>query len=520
MGLRINNNIEAQDTFRQLTIASNMFSQSMQRLSSGKRINSAADDAAGYAISQKLHAQSTGLTQAQSNAQDGISLVQTAGGGLQTTQDLLQRLRQLAVQSANDTNTTSDRQALQAEADQISQEITQIASTTQFNTKNLLDGSMGSSASVVTTTIAGTPATPTTAGALKSGTYSFTATGGQVAFTGTTLNQGVGTGTASTAAGTYLSDGTNSIGASGGASALAAGSYSFTINGPKGNATINFTVGATATSGDTYQTILNSINAASNQTGVTAVFNGGAANAGIQLQSAVAGSSQNFTVSASANNVFVALGMSTTATTLALNTTAGVTAGTNGSLTVKDSAGNTVINNLTGNGNTFLDAATGFSWDLSKDASFNAQAGATGSLSVSNTGLTLQVGANANQNISVAVNDMRALALGIQGATSNQALDITTQTNANNAISVIDNAIQTVSAQASQLGSVQNRLQSAMNNLAIQQENMQAAYSSITDVNMAQETTNLATAQILQQSSMAMLAQANQAPMGVLKLLG
>ena len=117
MGLRINNNVEAQDTLRNLQSAQNMFSTAMQQLSSGKRINSAADDAAGYAISNKLLAQSTGLNQAQSNAQDGISLIQTASGGLQTTQTLLQRLRQLAVQSANDTNTSSDRQAIQAEGE-------------------------------------------------------------------------------------------------------------------------------------------------------------------------------------------------------------------------------------------------------------------------------------------------------------------------------------------------------------------------------------------------------------------
>src|SRR5882724_7544543 len=119
MGLRINNNIEAQNTLRNLNTAQSMFSKSMQRLSSGKRINSAADDAAGFAISNKLMAQSKGLDQAQANAQDGISLVQTADGGLQTSQGLLQRLRQLAVQSANDTNTQSDRAALQSEGDQI-----------------------------------------------------------------------------------------------------------------------------------------------------------------------------------------------------------------------------------------------------------------------------------------------------------------------------------------------------------------------------------------------------------------
>jgi flagellin len=279
MGLRINTNTEAINTLRNLTLSQSMFDKSMQRLSSGKRVNGAADDAAGYAISQKLQAQSKGLDQAQANAQDGISLVQTASGGLQTTLDLLQRFRQLAVQSANDTNTSSDRSNLQSEADAIATEITQIASTTQFNTKGLLDG---------------------------------------------TLSQ---------------------------------------------------------------------------------------------------------------------------------------------------------------------------------------------------TGLTFQIGANAGQSMTVTIADMTASGLSV-GSTST-GIDISSsQSAANTAITTLDTAINTVTTQAAKLGAVQNRLQAASSNLAIGSENMQAAYSAITNVNMAQESTALATAQILQQSGMAMLAQANQAPQSVLKLLG
>src|SRR5579883_3460511 len=192
MALRINTNTEAINTLRNLTISQNMFDTSMQRLSSGKRINSAADDAAGYAISQKLMAQNNGLTQASSDAQDGISMIQTASGGLQTTQQLLQRMRQLAVQSANDTNTTTDRQALQAEADQINQEITQIATTTQFNTKNLLDGTM---ATTGTSTIGGVSAgaSITNAGTLASGLYNLNVTA--VGTAGATTAAGASSGT-------------------------------------------------------------------------------------------------------------------------------------------------------------------------------------------------------------------------------------------------------------------------------------------------------------------------------------
>jgi len=291
MSLRINNNVEAQDTLRNLTSAQNAFSLSMQRLSSGKRINSAADDAAGYAISSKLLSQSNGLNQAQSNAQDGISMIQTATGGLQTTMSLLQRMNQLAVQSANDTNETADRGDLQSEADQIANEVTQIANTTQFNNQNLLDG---------------------------------------------------------------------------------------TDNGGNG-----------------------------------------------------------FTLQVGAN------------------------------------AGQNIVLHTTANG---AAGGTGFT---------------AGNLGVD----TANAGGAAD-------------------------VDLTTQAGANAAITTIQSAIATVSTASANFGAVQNRLTDAISNLSIGSENMTSAYSAITNVNMAQESTNLATAQILQQSSISMLAQANQAPQGVLKLLG
>ncbi|MGG2089713.1 flagellin [Priestia aryabhattai] len=140
--MRINHNIAALNTYRQFNSANNAQSKSMEKLSSGLRINSAADDAAGLAISEKMRGQIRGLDQASSNAQDGISLIQTAEGALNETHDILQRMRELSVQSANDTNTDDDRAEIQKEVDQLGKEIDRIAETTQFNTKNLLDGSM------------------------------------------------------------------------------------------------------------------------------------------------------------------------------------------------------------------------------------------------------------------------------------------------------------------------------------------------------------------------------------------
>src|SRR6185437_6450850 len=140
MGFRINTNVNAIDTERNLMMTSTNMSTTMRRLSSGLRINSAADDAAGLAISQKLGAQVNGLNQAVRNAQDGISLVQTAEGALNETQSILQRMRTLAVQSANDTNTQTDRTAIQSEMNQLATEVSRISNTTSFNTKNLLAG--------------------------------------------------------------------------------------------------------------------------------------------------------------------------------------------------------------------------------------------------------------------------------------------------------------------------------------------------------------------------------------------
>ncbi len=140
MGFRINTNINAIDTERNLMMTSTSMSTTMRRLSSGLRINSAADDAAGLAIAQKLDAQVNGLNRAVQNAQDGISLVQTAEGALNETQSILQRMRTLAVQSANDTNTQTDRIAIQSEMNQLATELSRISNTTTFNTKNLLAG--------------------------------------------------------------------------------------------------------------------------------------------------------------------------------------------------------------------------------------------------------------------------------------------------------------------------------------------------------------------------------------------
>jgi flagellin len=167
MGLQINTNIAAMNAYRNLSSTQSSMSTSLERLSSGLRINRAADDAAGLAISEKLRSQANGLNQATSNAQDGISLIQTAEGALNETHSILQRMRQLAVQSANDTNSGSDRTAIQSEVDQLAKELNRIGNTTQFNGANLLQGN------------APDAATASTVGGTKNVTFQVGANSGQ-----------------------------------------------------------------------------------------------------------------------------------------------------------------------------------------------------------------------------------------------------------------------------------------------------------------------------------------------------
>nr|MBO2482259.1 flagellin [Bacillaceae bacterium] len=271
--MRINHNISALNTYRQLSFNNTQTAKNLEKLSSGYRINRAGDDAAGLAISEKMRGQIRGLEMATKNAQDGISLIQTAEGALNETHAILQRIRELAVQAANDTNTDNDRDELQKEVDQLLQEIDRIANTTQFNTKNLLDGSL------------------------------------------------------------------------------------------------------------------------------------------------------------------------------------------------------------------------------------------------SGSGLIFHIGANQDQNVTLTISSMRASGLGVSG------IDISSQSGANNAITIIDNAIDKVSSERAKLGAMQNRLEHTINNLGAAAENLTAAESRIRDVDMAKEMMEFTKNSILTQAAQAMLAQANQLPQGVLQLL-
>jgi flagellin len=417
----INYNSMASNALRQLNINQNAQAKSMAKLSSGLRINTAADDAAGLAISEKMKGQIRGLDQASRNAQDGISLVQTAEGGLNETHDILQRMRELAVQSSNDTNTDQDRQNIQSEMNQLESEIDRIGNTTQFNTKNLLDGSMGKAVN----------------GAVANVTSN---TGLRV----TDANTAVTTGTALTS---LLDSNGNSLGIQ--------STDTVTISYVKNGTTVS----------NTFSVGVLTLNALGTTDGST--LNG-------DLSVAMDGTN------AKQLNVTAA--------------TAGTAGAINGlSITIKDS-----------NGNVRTSASNTLSNFTETRAAADNRTDGTA---------TLLIGANGGQSLSVDINDMRAQALGVNG------LQVTTQSQANTAIKVIDNAIQKVSAERAKLGAFENRLDHTINNLNTSSQNISDAQSRIADVDMAKEMMNQSKSSVLAQAAQAMLAQANQQPQQVLQLL-
>jgi flagellin len=445
--MRINNNLMAMNTHRQLGINSSNGSKSIEKLSSGFRINRAGDDAAGLAISEKMRGQIRGLNQASRNSQDAISLVQTAEGALNETQAILQRMRELAVQSASDTNVNADRTAMKNEIDELIPEIDRIGDTTEFNTRKLLNGSAALSATATTGSITNAQGT----GDTQVGS-SFSAT-----VTLATNSTAVLTATADLAATT---------------SNLTAAS-SLTVKGT------TFSFSTT----DTVQDVLDTINNAG--LNVTASLNAGVS---LQVADNVAGSAGDVDVSGGTGSFGAQATTAGNDATLA-NPPAGVLYSTEGN----------TINVLSG-------TAKGLSFDA-------AAAGDTVVSVTSNGTLTMQIGANEGQSLNIGLNDMRSSALGISG------ISISTASSASSAITTINNAITSVSDERAKLGAVQNRLEHTIKNLDTSSENLQASESRIRDVDMAKEMMNFTKNNILQQAAQAMLAQANQAPQGVLQLL-
>jgi len=460
--MRINTNIAALNSYNQLKNTQNNLSKSLERLSSGKRINGAADDAAGLAISEKMKSQTRGLAQAQRNAQDGISMIQTAEGALKESHSILQRMRELSVQASNDTNTAADRDEIQKEINQLKDEVDRIADTTEFNTKNLLNGNVG--LKVDDGSIAGNVSST---GSTKTGTYTVDG-----ATAGVALATSATTGTVADVDGVTNAAGT------------------LTING----------VDVNVASGESLTDVADRIS--SNVSGVTATFDAGTGN--FEIKTDDVGADSSLSVSSTADGV-IETSVDAWSTTAVNDTGTNATGLTASNFDGSAPAGSASLsydgNEVTVNGGD----ADGLKFTLKKTANTDITV---------NGSVEFQIGANEGQNMSLSINAMGTNSLGIQN------VDVTSQEGANNAITTLDNAIAEVSSERAKLGASQNRLDHTINNLNTAQENLTAAESRISDVDMAKEMMNFTKSQILSQAGTAMLAQANQLPQGVLQLLG
>ncbi|KAB8036192.1 flagellin N-terminal helical domain-containing protein [Janthinobacterium aquaticum] len=481
MAAVINTNIASLNSQRNLSTSQSALSTSLQRLSSGLRINSAKDDAAGLAISERFTSQIRGLDQARRNANDGVSLLQTAEGSLQSTGDILQRIRELSVQSANATNSAGDRKAIQAEVGQLLSEADRISQTSEFNGLKLLDGTFGTATFQVGAN-AGQTIQATTAN-FRTNNYG----NNEVATTAPTT----------TTAGTAYTGGTFDI---------------------QGLQTSSITVNST----DTAQTLASTINGSSEKTGVTAsaktdqaaafVANG-VYSLGVKSDNGTA-ANVTFTVGASLNASGLASAVSAFND---VSSSTGVTAklnSTNDGLILTNAAGNniTLTNNSTAVGSTITTGAMNSAGTVGTTVSVAASGGSATTMGY--------ISMNSDKGFSIGnVATTNAVTAGGAKLSSVSTIDVSTVKGSNDALKVIDSALAAVNGQRAIFGALQSRFETAVSSLQSTSENLSASRSRIQDTDFAAETAKLTRGQILQQAGTAMLAQANTLPNGVLSLL-
>lgn len=557
--MRINNNIAALNTYGRMVTNQGANGKSLQKLSSGLRINSAADDAAGLSISEKMRAQVRGLDQANRNAQDNISLIQTAEGALSETGSILQRMRELAVQSSNATNTDSDRSALSNELTQLKDEIDRIGNNTEFNTKKLLNGSMKSSggATVGANSTIGADVLKQTAASLTArndfttSSYSALDTSVKDSLTIDNVTMDVNWGEKLTTSEIALMDAEY-------ADTAMTDTQQTSIKAAM-KRVINETIDEYNSSNGTQ---VAHVDVFVSQSKLTIESGKDGENSEVKIGSTGGASvlSVYFGSSESAANALGTLLSSTgddlvkvavTADTLTFNIKGAtlqtaaldvaavdvdadiVASNIQGTLRDAATAYNQAASLISGNENwvdaskIFVKASDGklqistaeddgaitFTEREGKDIVKNLGLTETQTDASSSGGLTLQIGANKGQTMTLGINDMRAQALNVS------SISITSQSGATSAIETIDSAIASVSVERSKLGAVQNRLEHTINNLSTASENLTAAESRIRDTDMAREMMQFTKTNILNQAAQAMLAQANQQPQGVLQLL-
>lgn len=558
-GMVVQHNLNAINANNKMNINVSGTKKATEKLSSGYQINRAGDNAAGLAISEKMRSQIRGLSQATKNANDGISLIQTAEGGLNETHSILQRMRELAVQSANGTyQDDTDREAIQLEVDALKSEIDRIASSTEYNGMKLLDGSLGGTTTGTTdfgarygvlisanTVVDGANNKLKENLSLEGATLTSSVKGVTVTLADTASGVG-GENAQWDAAGTTLT-----------INLKAGQSYSQSqINDLIKNATMAKADAAgtpqastpadvelklksgvfTFQKAETFKTSAG-VRAASDDTDlVEYLINGTDQNDG--YADTIKFTSNNYGEDTRKLKIAtdVAAGKEWVATTTANNEGTGIK---DGEFTLHLATGveytEEDIQNLLKQAGLDYTVTLTDSKTPDGDKSFYAQkvvaeAGATaieigkttagaglGSDKLTGTGkgLTFQIGANGveDQRVTLSVGDMSSTSIGVGGA------DVSTQDAANKAIDMVDAAVKTVSMQRAGLGALQNRLEYTVNNLTTTNENLTAAESQIRDTDMATEMINYTKNNILQQASQAMLAQANQQPQAILQLL-
>ncbi|MEO8163844.1 MAG: flagellin [Betaproteobacteria bacterium] len=538
----INTNIASLNAQRNLNTSQSSLAMSLQRLSSGLRINSAKDDAAGLAISERFTAQIRGLDQARRNANDGISLAQTAEGSLQSAGDILQRMRELAIQSANASNSATDRAVINSEVQQLAQELQRVATTTEFNSQKLLDGSFTSASFQV-----GANANQTitaTSNNFQTNAY------GNYRFAGLAASKEAGVGD--------LSIGTTADGAlaqinSAADTSIVAGD-TLTISSSLGKFDITYTAGASAAD---VAASINQAGAGVKASAYTSVVLG-ADDAGAGAAGFLQGESYTLYLSSeqpgtagSAPKAFQTVsftigGTGTVATTAADQLNAAVQAFND--VSAKTGFVAKIVKTDNGAYGIQMTSESGKDLRIAADAN-NAQTTsvedttvldsdtATASVLSANVSATAATGAWADGDgdwitgqlildseksfsVTVAATDF-ALAAGTFGgqAQTVDKIDVSSYDSSLRSLAMIDSALSVVNGQRARYGALQSRFENTVQNLQTTSENLSASRSRIRDADFAAETANLTRAQILQQAGVAMLAQANALPQAVLSLL-
>lgn len=512
----INHNLGAMNANRNMNINAGKASKSMEKLSSGLRINKAGDDAAGLAISEKMRGQIRGLDQASSNAQNAISLIGTGEGALNETHSILQRMRELAVQSSSDTNVGTDREQIQGEVDELAKEISRISNDTEFNQKNLLGGNLDDTYQV---------------GANKDQNINLTVNAMDAQSLGVaaeaTVTTGTGAGNISTATfgssvGANVVEGavisaaySTSVDSAGTATAAAAESvgttnaFSFDSVTSAADFDIQFATGtegaAFDAAGTTLTVTLDSTNATISASDIQGLIRGASTNkpAGLDLT--------GFTVTAddTANPGVSDIVNGTVGATELVSLSGGAAATTAGKIvTLTDAGTGSQVLNITDETASTLDVSTGIFEGMKLDLGAKAVSNLTAGDKVTVSQVTTD-----STKATFAPDETMTKAVVVAG------IDVSSQTTANAAIETINDAIETVSTERSKLGAYTNRLEHTIANLGTSSENLTSAESRIRDVDMAKEMSTFSKNNILNQAAQAMLAQANQQPQQVLQLL-